>query len=59
MAITLKKFCEVCGKELKDFEDIVYTCTEGILDVKQGYFCEEHKKDNKDGKEKINIRGLI
>ncbi len=58
MSITVKKYCEICGKELKDIENVVYTCTEGILDVKEGYFCVDHEKNNPESKRKINKPGL-
>ncbi len=54
MSITVKIFCEVCGKELKDFENVVYTCTNGIVDVREGYFCKEHEKNSADSREKSN-----
>ena len=54
MSITVKKFCEICGKELKDIEEVVYTCSDGILDVREGYFCIDHKKDSVNSKKISN-----
>ncbi len=41
MAITVKKFCEICGVELE--EEIVYTCTEGVVEQRKGCLCLTHR----------------
>ena len=43
MTIRLKKYCEICGVEILDEEELFLTCTEGILEIKNGYFCSSHK----------------
>jgi hypothetical protein len=34
MAITIKRYCKNCGKEMPWREEIVHTCTAGVVTVK-------------------------
>lgn len=47
MAITVKKFCEICGIKLD--EEVVYTCTEGVVEQRRGCFCIAHRIELRDG----------
>lgn len=42
MAIQIKKYCKICGAELPDLEEVVYTCTAGIIEVRDRDSCKEH-----------------
>ena len=46
MAITVKKFCEICGVELE--EEVVYTCTKGVVEQRKGCFCLTHRIEQGD-----------
>ena len=45
MAITVKKYCCICGNEIPEEEEIYETCTTGIIRVENNTYCNIHKKN--------------
>ncbi len=45
MAITIKKYCCVCGCEIQGEDEIYQTCTEGIVKVAKGHYCQIHTNE--------------
>ncbi len=43
MTITIKKYCQVCNCPLPAQDEVFQTCTEGIIEKRDGFFCDKHK----------------
>jgi len=46
MAITIKKYCSVCGCEIHGEDEIYQTCTEGVVRVSRVHYCHIHSKES-------------
>jgi len=45
MAITIKKYCCICGSEIPQEEEIYETCTTGIIRVEKNIYCNKHRSN--------------